>query len=131
MYPAQDIPTFVMYCVNGASRSSLLIESTDSMINYTFRKPTPPLLYNYNNLRLLLSWLHMLHCTVVITLGNLASFPSLPCAYNIYYDYAVLLLISLLLHIATCIMLERGTLDKPLTFDIGFIQLSFHTSLFT
>ena len=31
----------------------------------------------------------MLHCTVVITLGNLASFPSyivLPCAYDIYYD---------------------------------------------
>ena len=26
------IPAFVMYCVNGASRSSLLIESTDSMI---------------------------------------------------------------------------------------------------
>ena len=25
-------PAFVMYCVNGASRSSLLIESTDSMI---------------------------------------------------------------------------------------------------
>ena len=25
----RDIPAFVMYCVNGASRSSLLIESTD------------------------------------------------------------------------------------------------------
>ena len=47
-------------------------------------------------LGLLCSWLHMLHCTVVITEGNLASFPSyvlLPCAYDIYYDYAVLLLI--------------------------------------
>ena len=32
VYLAQDIPTFVMYCVNGASRSSLLIESTNSMI---------------------------------------------------------------------------------------------------
>ena len=59
-------------------------------------------------LGLLFSWLHMLHCTVVITLGNLASFPSyvlLPCAYDIYYYYAVLLLISVLLHAlinATC-----------------------------
>ena len=32
VYLAQDIPAFVMYCVNGASRSSLLIESSDSMI---------------------------------------------------------------------------------------------------
>ena len=30
--PTRDIPAFVMYCVNGASRSSLLIESTDSTI---------------------------------------------------------------------------------------------------
>ena len=27
-YLARDIPTFIMYCVNGESRSSLLIEST-------------------------------------------------------------------------------------------------------
>ena len=27
-----SVPAFVMYCVNEASRSSLLIESTDSMI---------------------------------------------------------------------------------------------------
>ena len=32
VYLARVIPAFVMYCVNGASRSSLLIESTDSMI---------------------------------------------------------------------------------------------------
>ena len=31
-YLARVIPAFVMYCVNGAFRSSLLIESTDSMI---------------------------------------------------------------------------------------------------
>ena len=43
VYLARDIPAFVMYCVNGASRSSLLIESTDSMIHsaahivYTFQ----------------------------------------------------------------------------------------------
>ena len=32
MYLARDIPPFVMYCVYGESGSSLLIESTDSMI---------------------------------------------------------------------------------------------------
>ena len=33
VYLAGDIPTFVMYCVYGESGSSLLIESTDSMIH--------------------------------------------------------------------------------------------------
>ena len=32
VYLALDIPPFVMYCVNGKPRSSLFIESTDSMI---------------------------------------------------------------------------------------------------
>ena len=32
VYPTRDILPFVMYCVNGKPRSSLLIESTDSMI---------------------------------------------------------------------------------------------------
>ena len=32
VYLAQDIPAFVMYCVNGESGSSLLIKSKDSMI---------------------------------------------------------------------------------------------------
>ena len=32
VYLTRDIPAFVMYCVYGKSRSSLLIESTDSMI---------------------------------------------------------------------------------------------------
>ena len=32
VYPARDIRPFVMYCVNGKPRSSLLIESTDSLI---------------------------------------------------------------------------------------------------
>ena len=35
MYLARDIPAFVMYCVNGESGSSLLIESTDSMMIFT------------------------------------------------------------------------------------------------
>ena len=35
MYLARDIPAFVMYCVYEESRSSLLIEYTDSMI-YSF-----------------------------------------------------------------------------------------------
>ena len=32
VYVARDIPPFVMYCVDGESGSSLLTESTDSMI---------------------------------------------------------------------------------------------------
>ena len=35
VYPPRDIRPFVMYCVNGKPRSSLLIESTDSMIYKT------------------------------------------------------------------------------------------------
>ena len=35
VYPARDIPAFVMYCINGESGTSLLIESTDSMIFYS------------------------------------------------------------------------------------------------
>ena len=35
VYLARDIQAFVIYCVNGTSRSSLLIESTDSMIYVT------------------------------------------------------------------------------------------------
>ena len=31
VYLTRDIPAFVMYCVYGASHSSLLIESTNSM----------------------------------------------------------------------------------------------------
>ena len=33
VYLTLDIPPFVMYCVNGESGSSLLIESTNSMIS--------------------------------------------------------------------------------------------------
>ena len=40
LHVARDIPAFVMYCVYGASRSSLLIESviesTDSIITSIF-----------------------------------------------------------------------------------------------
>ena len=32
VYLARDILPFVMYCINGKPRSSLIIESTDSMI---------------------------------------------------------------------------------------------------
>ena len=35
VYLVRAIQAFVMYCVNGTSRSSLLIESTDSMIEST------------------------------------------------------------------------------------------------
>ena len=36
VYLVRDIPAFVMYCINGESGSSLLIESTDSMIYVIF-----------------------------------------------------------------------------------------------
>ena len=36
MYLARDIQAFVMYCVNGTSCSSLLIESIDSMIQVKY-----------------------------------------------------------------------------------------------
>ena len=42
VYLARVIPAFVMYCVNGASRLSLLIESTDSMIESTYYMITSP-----------------------------------------------------------------------------------------
>ena len=32
VYPPRDVRPFVMYCVNGKPRSSLFIESTDSLI---------------------------------------------------------------------------------------------------
>ena len=32
VYLARDILPFVMYCINGKPRSSLIIESTDSMM---------------------------------------------------------------------------------------------------
>ena len=36
VFLARDIQAFVMYCVNGTSGSSLLIESTDSMIHVIY-----------------------------------------------------------------------------------------------
>ena len=47
MYLARDIPPFVMYCIYGESCSSLLIESTDSMIS---RWPWVAKLFWYDNL---------------------------------------------------------------------------------
>ena len=50
VYLARDIPAFVMECVNGASHSSLLIESTDSMIyrpsKHVYITHVPLILYN-------------------------------------------------------------------------------------
>ena len=42
VYPPRDIRPFVMYCVNGKPRSSLLIESTDSMIFVSMGGPFGP-----------------------------------------------------------------------------------------
>ena len=44
VYQARDIHPFVMYCVNGKPRSSLLIESTDSMIGIKMNKEVGMLL---------------------------------------------------------------------------------------
>ena len=41
VYPARDIRPFVTYCVNGKPRSSLLIESTDSMISVGLAQARP------------------------------------------------------------------------------------------
>ena len=40
VYIARDVTAFIMYCVNGESGSSLLIESTDSMIKFWLRFAT-------------------------------------------------------------------------------------------
>ena len=42
VYPARDIRPFVMYCVSGKPRSSLLIESTDSDIFVSMGSPFGP-----------------------------------------------------------------------------------------
>ena len=100
VYLARDIPAFVMYCVNRESGSSLLIEYTDSLMpglnacGLQSKLLITQLSEGSHNiffivlqvwcslksvtitLGLLFRWLHILHCTVVITLGNLASFPS-------------------------------------------------------
>ena len=54
-----------------------------------------------------------------------------------YYDYTGLLLTSLLLRVHALINQcklcwnEVLYIDKPLTFNIGLLQLIFHTSVFT
>ena len=45
VYPPRDILPFIMYCVNGKPRSSLLIESTDSMTRTLFHSAA--LLYTW------------------------------------------------------------------------------------
>ena len=58
----------------------------------------------------------------------------LHCTYDTY-DYTVLLLINLLLHVHALInhcklcWNDRGSIDKLLTFNIGLLQLIFHTHL--
>ena len=49
VYLSRVIPAFVMYCVNGASTSSLLIESTDSMILLTQLSIVKIYLFTVNN----------------------------------------------------------------------------------
>ena len=58
VYPPRDIPPFVMYCVNGKPRSSLLIESTDSMICIIMMLRLYRFITDYNYSRLLHVHMH-------------------------------------------------------------------------
>ena len=64
IYLARDIPAFVMYCVNGESGSSLLIDSTDSMIMYRQLNNKPRVYIVVTDFRLhhtcsiIILWLH-------------------------------------------------------------------------
>ena len=51
VYLSRDIRPFVMYCVNGKPRSSLLIESTDSIIIIYYNREN-----NYYNILMLQHW---------------------------------------------------------------------------
>ena len=64
-----------------ASRS----RNIDTYVFTATRKKTFTIvIFAKTTLGLSFSWLHILHCTVVITLGNLALFPSYSCvAYTI------------------------------------------------
>ena len=51
VYLARDIPPFVMYCINEKPHSSLLIESTDSMMQWNPSKADtlgPPHFVHYS-----------------------------------------------------------------------------------
>ena len=64
VYLARDIPAFVMYCVNGESGSSLLIESSDSDNIYMC-------IYGYI-FRVIESSIYISQCTMDSTLSGLA-----------------------------------------------------------
>ena len=69
----------------------------------------------------------------------LASFPSSCNVHNNDTRTMItgLLLTNLLLYTCTCIdksmhiVLKRGSIDNALTFNIGLLQLIFHTSVFS
>ena len=58
VYLARVIPAFVMYCVNGASCSSILIESTDSISPYLHTSILPYYLWLYYHLTSLYLSIH-------------------------------------------------------------------------
>ena len=62
MHVARDIPAFVMYCVNGESGSSLLIESTYSMI-HTLHVIiiVHYILYIFYNVIIIVHYIYILH----------------------------------------------------------------------
>ena len=95
VYPARDICPFVMYCVNGKPRSSLLIESTDSMIS--------PVVLIYLRLYLYISGCTYISPFVLIISG---------C---IYISPAVLVYLRLYLYniISSCIYISPAVFIRP------------------
>ena len=83
VYLARDIPAFVMYCcVNGESGSSLLIESTDSMIQSLWY-----ILYIY------MLWYTIYSCGVYKRAQSTLLTAMLP-----HTDYLLLFVFKILLH---------------------------------
>ena len=60
-------------------QSKLLITPLSELSHNVILQVWCSLTFVTTTLGLLFTWLHILHCTVVITLGNLSSFPSYSC----------------------------------------------------
>ena len=83
MYLSQDIRAFVMYCVYGESRSSLLIESNDSMVFFTGQL-VGIYIYIYIYIYYLRSFMHL---SILITFITL-------CEWGLKMSVTIPLLIS-------------------------------------
>ena len=83
VYLAGAIQAFVMYCVNGTSRSSLLIESTDSMICICITFFALTLCYIYTSFFFFLLYMVFIH--VIVHEVNIDT----PSIYRKYYIYII------------------------------------------